>query len=127
MIKLKSLLLEIKSYYIVVGLIDNDLNVISSNNIESHLDLINRYPDWKPRNANGWRFNANNNTLYWYDNPIDDMVDVVKDEIKKKYPYFHVSKQSIINSNDVVNYNRLQRLSHGLDKVNETYYYDTIT
>ena len=82
----KSLTLEIASNYIIVGMVDYDLNVISSNNIGSHQDLISKYPEWRNRSMCHWRFNANNNTLYWYEDPNNDMKDVVKSEIKKKGP-----------------------------------------
>ena len=118
MIKLKSLIREIKSPYIVVGMVDFDLNVISSNNIESHSNLLNKHPEWNNRQCYNWRFNIHNNTLYWYNDPTDDMIFVVKDEIKKKYSFYNILKQSRINSNDF-DYQKKQNLAHG-DYVDES-------
>ena len=135
-----TLIREIKSPYIVVGMVDFDLNVISSNNIGSHSNLLDKHPEWNNRQCYNWRFNIHNNTLYWYNDPTDDMIFVVTDEIKKKYPHHHVLKrskisttsafklahgrnvlkQSRINSNDF-DYQKKQTLAHG-DYVDESYY-----
>src|SRR5208282_6682891 len=115
-------LLETSSPSIVVGLVDHDLNVISSNNILGHYELVEKHPEWLHRDVCHWRFNANNNTLYWYQEPPnEDMKNVVKDEIKRKHPYFHVLKQYKMDSNDILNYNKRQMVAHGLDRYDEIF------
>mgnify|MGYP000880060252 FL=1 len=116
MIRLKSLLIEVKSPYIVVGMVeDDDLEVVSANNVESHMTLLEKYPEWASKYSHHWRFNANDNTLYWYQPPdTEQMVDAVKMDIKRKFPYYHVTKQKHISSNDVLNYQKLQKKAHGV-------------
>jgi len=116
MIKLKILLNEIKSPYIIVGCVDDDFNIIMDSNIESHSDLLDKYGWSYNRDKYNFRYNASNQTIYWYNQPSEDIREEVKALIKKRFPYYHVTKTNSISSNDKLNYQKLQMKAHGLSE-----------
>ena len=113
------LLNEIKSPYIVVGAIDDELNVIQSNNIDSHERLISNNPSWSNRSICHWRFNANTQTVFWYCVPTEKMKHAVVDLLKVKYPHYHATRHIKLDSNDYKSYQKGQMTAHGLDEVCE--------
>jgi hypothetical protein len=121
-LKLKEILLEVASPYIVVGFIDGDLETISANNIESHEKLQEKNWQWwssrdiSEKRIHPWRYNANTQTVYWYayGAPDEHMKQSVKHEIEKKYPNYHVLKNIMITSNDLKNYQNLMTKAHGI-------------
>jgi len=119
MIKLKTLLKEIKSTYIIVGCVDDDFNIIMDNNIESHLDLLAKYGWPYNRDKYNFRYNANNQTIYWYQEPSDDVKEEVKSLIRKKFPNYYITKNKSIHSNDKLNYQKLQMKAHGLSEITD--------
>ena len=115
MLKLQYIILETKSPDIVVGLIDLDHNVICSNNIDSHEQLYDKYSEWIRRTVKPWRYNAITHTVYWYYSPTEDEKNVVKNEINKKFKYFHVLYNiNVFGNKDVNLTQKLVNLAHGI-------------
>ena len=115
MIKLQSLLLEKALSYIIVGCVDKDFNVIISNSIESHEQLMEKHGWEMNRNKYNFRFNGRTETIYWYQDTSDSLRSEVMHKLKEKYPQFKISKNVNISSNDVSTYNKLQIAAHGYD------------
>jgi 8-oxo-dGTP pyrophosphatase MutT (NUDIX family)/GH24 family phage-related lysozyme (muramidase) len=124
LVKKKRTLNEVKSPDIVVGFIDPEFNIISSNNTETHMDLLYRHPQWrekawKSHHFKNWRFNSRTNTVYWYSRPTEDEKEEVKDHIITKYKGFKVLYHVYIGERWSDEYSKLQMKAHGLTEIDD--------
>lgn len=85
--KIREIISEATDYKagdIIVGMIDDDLNIIMSSRVQGHDGLVRKYPSWSGRSNSPWRYNKRLETLFiWHVDVSKDKVEVIKDYLRE--------------------------------------------
>ena len=75
--------IDYKSGDIIVGLIDDELNIVASSKVPGHAELMEKYPDWLNRKTIMWRYNKRLKTLFfWITKVSKNTVEFIEDYLE---------------------------------------------